>query len=113
MQELQRRMLQRFYSEAERLSRNRNFHAHQDPTVRRMACAGRLLQSLRHDLLHRDLTRLTVRRVPQGDHVAILLELEWEGGRRRSFLTEVELAVMCEDEQIEEQIGQLREGCDT
>jgi hypothetical protein len=101
-------LLRRFFRAPSRMSRNRNFHSFLDARVRYAAHIGRLLRSLRADLLERDLetVRLTPGEPVQGEQRHVL-ELSWPGGRRRSVLTAAELAIFLEDEEVERVLGDL------
>ena len=106
MKDFPTRMLRRFYRDAQRLSRNRYFHAYLEPRVRNAARAGRLLRSLRNDLINRKLITVRMRSANGLPGNWVLLEIMWDGARRTSYLTESELSILREDEQIDRLLNQ-------
>ena len=109
MRELRETLLRRFYENPERLSRNQNFHAFLDPKVRNAARAGRLLRSLRADLLERNLLHVQVDPDPAANgHGGVVVELIWREGLRRSYLTDHELAILCEDQRVSQRLRNAR-----
>ena len=102
MDELRHLILRRFYEDGHGLSRNQNFEAYKDRSVQYAARAGRLLRSLCSDLLERELDSLSLRRVTNREgEPRRLLELRWQDGWRRTYLTAAELGLLRENPDID------------
>jgi len=98
LDDLRSLLLRRVYESAERFSRNRHFHAYDDPSVRRTARIARLLRSLRDDLTTDPPGRIEIDWPQDGGLIA--LDLYWVRRRRTSYLTSQELALVCEDDAV-------------
>lgn len=107
MSDLRSQVLRRVYEDPARLSRNRNFHAYADSTVRRTARLGRLLFSLKQDLLENGWTTLTVRRDEEGETPVVIVILRWSDRKRTSYLSDEEWSLLREDRRIERMIKRV------
>lgn len=100
MSELRSQVLRRVFEDPARLSRNRNFHAYTDSTVRRTARIGRLLNSLRRDLLDESWIALSVRR-GEAPETPMVIVVHWSDRKRTSYLSDEEWDLLREDRRIE------------
>lgn len=102
MREILEKLVRRFYNDPLSLSRNRNFCAFLDPKVRQAARSGRLLRSLRSDLLERDIDSIQISRIETLSSTRCFeLHLRWDGGWRTSYLSQLELDVLREDREVD------------
>ena len=103
MNELRSQILRRVFEEPTRLSRNRNFHAYADSTVRRTARIGRLLHSLKQDLLEKRWIALSIRRKEKTE-TPVVIVVHWSDRKRTSYLSDEEWELLREDRRIERMI---------
>lgn len=102
MTPLERKLIRRLVFAPETLSRNRNFHAFQDPKARAARRTAGLLRSLRDALLN-DETECSLEE-HGADWVVVVHEPE-TGLERRSHLKGAELAILCEDPKCAARLG--------
>lgn len=89
-------------------SRNRNFEAYEDPRVKRALRIARHLASVEKDLLLAGGEDVTLQAVEQQDgQVVVRLSYRSGNGRRVSFLTSSEWALLLESERIREVLERL------
>lgn len=99
MSELRSQVLRRIFEDPALLSRNRNFHAYADSTVRRTARIGRLLHSLKQDLLEKRWVALSIRR-GEDRNTPVVIVVHWSDRKRTSYLSDEELELLMEDRRI-------------
>lgn len=105
MNELEQQLLRRLLDDPERLSRNRNFHSYQDPTVKRTARLSRVFRSLCEDLVDPELLSVTLDHDAEPRRLAV--ELYWDARSRTTYVTEAELAILLEDEAVAGRLAEL------
>lgn len=89
-------------------SRNRNFEAYEDQRVKRALRIARHLQSVEKDLLAAGGEEVTLQAVEQqGGQVVVRLSYRSGHGRRVSFLTPSEWALLLESERIRDVLERL------
>lgn len=89
-------------------SRNKNFEAHENELVKRAVRVYRLLRSIERDLLAAGEGQVAIEAVEQdGDAVRVRLNYPSGGGRRESFLTEAEWALLVESTRVREIVSRL------
>jgi len=99
MNRLRNQVLRRVMEGPNSLSRNRNFHAYTDPNIRQSARIGRVLRSLRQDLLGREWTGLEISRPDSGPKQVVIV-ISWSNQKRTCFVSEDEFALLLEDGRV-------------
>lgn len=94
----ERQLIRRLVFEPERLSRNRNFFAFDDPTMRRLRRIASLLRALRRELASVDEDLVTVRQ--DGGFVVVTVRRPEAAARHVARVAPDELEVIREDERV-------------